>query len=129
MPSPVLDASAVLTAIFDEAGSAQVAAHLPGGAISAVNFAEVLAKLRDLGMPDATVEAIVEDLQLTILPFEAVHARDSARLRPLTRAAGLSLGDRACLATARLRGATALTADRAWARLPAETGVRIELVR
>lgn len=126
---PVLDASAVLAAIFDEAGSDQVAAHLPGGAISAVNLAEVLAKLRDLGMPDATVEAIMEDLQLTILPFEAAHARDSARLRTLTRAAGLSLGDRACLATARLRRAPALTADRAWARLPAETEVKIELVR
>lgn len=80
-------------------------------------------------MPDTTIAAIVEGLQLTILPFEAAHAEDSARLRPLTRAAGLSLGDRACLATARLCGVPALTADRAWARLPAETEVRIELVR
>lgn len=129
VPGPVLDASAVLAANFDEAGSDPVAAHLPGAAISAVNLAEVLAKLRDLGMPDTTIAAIVEGLQLTILPFEAALAEDSARLRPLTRPAGLSLGDRVCLATARLCGVPALTADRAGARPPAETEVRIELVR
>jgi ribonuclease VapC len=35
-------------------------------------------------------------------------------LRPLTRFAGLSLADRACLAVARRLGTSALTADHAW---------------
>jgi PIN domain nuclease of toxin-antitoxin system len=38
-------------------------------------------------------------------------------LRPLTRALGLSLGDRACLALAANLGATALTTDSAWMQL------------
>jgi ribonuclease VapC len=125
---PVLDASAVLAVIFDEAGADRVAAEIPGAEISAVNVAEVLTKLRDLGMPEATIAAILEGLQLTVIPFADAHAREAARLRAATRAAGLSLGDRACLATAALRGATALSADRAWARLP-DLGVRIELLR
>lgn len=129
MFSPVLDASAVLAVIFEEAGADRVAEHIPGAAISAVNLAEVLAKLRDLGMPETTIEAILEELQLTIIPFDVAQAHESARLRPMTRSAGLSLGDRACLATAALRGAVALSADRAWARLSDGAGVKIELLR
>ncbi len=129
MSGPVLDASAVLAVIFEEVGADRVAPHIPGAAISAVNIAEVLAKLRDLGMPEPTIETILDELQLTVIPFDDVHARETARLRPVTRSAGLSLGDRACLATAAPRGAVALSADRVWARLPEGMGVRIELRR
>jgi ribonuclease VapC len=127
---PVLDASAVLAVIFGEAGADRVAGHLPGARISAVNAAEVMTKLVDLGMPEGTVDAIFEGLQLTVLPFEMAHARASARLRTLTRAAGLSLGDRACLAVAGQLDAPAFTTDRAWSRLDgADVGVTIELLR
>lgn len=68
MFSPVLDASAVLAVIFEEAGADRVAEHIPGAAISAVNLAEVLAKLRDLGMPETTIEAILEELQPCAVP-------------------------------------------------------------
>jgi PIN domain nuclease of toxin-antitoxin system len=40
---------------------------------------------------------------------------------------GLSLGDRACLALARLRNLPAVTADRAWAKL--DLAIPIEVVR
>lgn len=43
-----------------------------------------------------------------------ITAIDVARPRPLTRDAGLSLGDRACLALARRLDAPVLTADTAW---------------
>jgi PIN domain nuclease of toxin-antitoxin system len=45
----------------------------------------------------------------------------------MTRAAGLSLGDRACLALARERRIPALTADRAWSHL--QLGIEIQTVR
>ncbi|MDQ0446204.1 type II toxin-antitoxin system VapC family toxin [Methylobacterium aerolatum] len=125
----MLDASAVLAVIFDEVGADRVAAYIPGAGISAVNLAEVLAKLLDLGMPEATIVAILEDLQLAVISFDEAHAQKASRLRPVTRAVGLSLGDRACLATAALRGTAALSADRAWARLPREIGIEIELLR
>ncbi|MGF3028012.1 type II toxin-antitoxin system VapC family toxin [Methylobacterium aquaticum] len=127
---PVLDASAVLAVIFGEDGADQVAGHLPGARISSVNAAEVMTKLIDLGMPEDTVDAIVEGLQLTIVPFEITHARECARLRTLTRSAGLSLGDRACLAVAKQLDAHAFTTDQAWSRLDsAAVGVTIELLR
>jgi PIN domain nuclease of toxin-antitoxin system len=48
-------------------------------------------------------------------------------MRRETRAVGLSLGDRACLALALRRGAVALTADRAWER--AGSGAGVEVIR
>jgi ribonuclease VapC len=126
---PILDASAVLAFIFGEPGAERVAAFLPGARISAINAAEVMSKLADLGMPEDTLDAIMEDLQLAVLPFDMAHARDSARLRPLTRGQGISAGDRGCLAVARSLGTSVLTTDRAWARLDAAVGVTVELVR
>lgn len=124
-----MDASAILAVIFDETGAERVASHLPGAMVSTVNMAEVMTKLFDLGMPEPTVEEIVAGLQLEMLPFDLDHAAETARLRIHTREAGLSLGDRACLAAAKRRGVAALTADRAWKGLKRTVGVKIELIR
>ncbi|MBI3977092.1 MAG: hypothetical protein HY331_02795 [Chloroflexi bacterium] len=48
--------------------------------------------------------------------FDADLAYQAGLLHPATRQAGLSLGDRACLALARRLGLPALTADRAGTR-------------
>lgn len=47
--------------------------------------------------------------------------------RATTREAGLSLGDRCCLALTQQLDATAVTTDRAWARL--DVRIAIEVVR
>jgi PIN domain nuclease of toxin-antitoxin system len=49
------------------------------------------------------------------------------RLRSATRSAGLSLGDRACLALAERLGMVALTADRAWGTL--QVGIQVDVIR
>jgi ribonuclease VapC len=48
-------------------------------------------------------------------------------LRASSRAFGLSLCDRACLALAQSLALPALTADRSWARL--DLGIAIEVIR
>ena len=129
MSDIVLDASAILAVIFEEVGAERVAAYLPGALVSSVNVTEVMTKLFDLGMPEDTVETVVGGLQLTVLPFDLKHATEAARLRIPTRDAGLSLGDRACLAAAKLQNVSALTSDRAWKGLQRSMKVNVELLR
>jgi ribonuclease VapC len=125
----VLDASAVLALLFKEPGAEVVCAHLRTGVIGAANLAEVLAKLADHGLPTNEAARAVAILGLEIMPMTETQALHSAALRPVTRSAGLSLGDRACLALAAELGAVALTADRGWNALAGPVGVRVQMIR
>ena len=123
----VLDASALLCLLQDEPGAAKVEAALPFAVIGAVNLAEVATKLHESGLTGAEVAAVLGAFDLDAVPFDRAQAMAVGALRRRTRNAGLSLGDRACLALAAIRGATALTADREWAR--ANAPCRVELLR
>jgi PIN domain nuclease of toxin-antitoxin system len=100
--------------------------------MSAVNLAEVLSKLAEVGQAPASMN---EDLwrrgliggQLAIEPLTSEDAVTIAELHRRTRSHGLSFGDRACLALALRLKLPALTADRSWARL--RVGVNIETIR
>lgn len=132
-PGSVLDASALLAFLHREPGAEFVAGSMRHGAwISAVNWSEVLSKLAEAGQgPEAVRRTLIEHHVLGILlhihPFDEADAAEVARLRPLTRTAGLSLGDRACLALGHRLGLPVLTADRTW--LDLDVGVRVEAVR
>jgi PIN domain nuclease of toxin-antitoxin system len=118
--APVLDASALLAHLRDEPGADVVADAIASGAvISTVNLAEVFSRVADRGDDPAKLAAELTqsgllDGAITVEPFTAADAIDAGRLLPLTRDAGLSLGDRACLALARRLEAPALTADTDW---------------
>jgi PIN domain nuclease of toxin-antitoxin system len=123
--SAVLDASALLALLQDEPGAEVVATALPDACVSAVNLAEVVTKLNEAGVPAPDVRDVVEALALEVVPFEEEAAYRVGSLRPATRRAGLSLGDRACLALAAARKAPAWTTDRAWKRLKIDVEVRL----
>jgi PIN domain nuclease of toxin-antitoxin system len=125
----VLDSSAVMAVIQNEAGSARVEETLPGALLSAVNFAEVISKLADRGMDSKIAEAAIQSLGIEIVDFSANQARVTGALRPLTRNAGLSLGDRACLALGVESAATILTTDQAWRRVASSISTPIETIR
>jgi ribonuclease VapC len=134
-PARVLDASALLALIQDEAGASDVEeAIAAGAAISSVNFAEVLTKLGETGTEPGTAAAEIAraiegaEAALRVEPFVSEDAIEAARLRPRTRASGLSLADRAYLALAARYEVPALTADRSWSGLT-EAGVAVELIR
>ena len=129
----VLDASALLAYLLGEPGAATVAEALTsGGLISAVNWAEVLSRVAEEGEnPEELgarlgVEGIIGRV-VEVIPLTEMDASIIARLRPLTRSAGLSLGDRACLALGMRLGLPVLTADRVWAEL--DLGVEVRLAR
>jgi ribonuclease VapC len=100
--------------------------------MSAVNWAEVLSKLLERGKMPQAVTAQLRDLGLLgqaiqICPVDEALALIIAKLLPSTRAMGLSLGDRACLAVALTLNLPALTADKAWSNV--DVGVLVQLIR
>lgn len=129
MNRSILDASAVLAVIMGEAGAEAVVAALRSETLmSAVNVAEVAARLHQEGWTEAEVALVFEELGIRVLPFGSAAALLSGRYRLATQPLGLGPGDRACLATARLEACPALTADRIWEQLELE-GVEIRCIR
>jgi PIN domain nuclease of toxin-antitoxin system len=114
----ILDASAVLAVLNGERGEKKVIPILAESAISSVNLTEVAAKLLEAGIDEAGAQLAVSILGIgEIVDFTEDLAWEAARLRPLTKQHGLSLGDRACLALAMKLKIPAVTADKEWSKL------------
>ncbi len=129
----VLDSSAVLALVLKEPGGDKVATLLSlldsGAAVrvalSSVSWCEILTRLyRDSkSMTMEKLSALLAEVELIPLAkTEAELAADYSRVHP-----ELSLGDRACLALASARGATAWTTDKVWMR--AKVGTPVEILR
>lgn len=125
----VLDASAVLAAFFNERGADRIVERMSGALLSTVNYAEVVAKLADCGTPAEQILEIMAQLDVKVVPVDREQATTAGLLRATTREAGMSLGDRACLALAILRGGVALTTDRAWEAIADAAHVQVLVVR
>ena len=125
----VLDASAILALLQFEPGADVVQSHLRGAAVSTVNIAEVGDSYLKRGGSRGELENAILELSLTIVAPDPDLALDAAGLLFPTRSAGLSLGDRFCLALCNRLGRPALTADRAWRQISAATGVEVILIR
>ncbi|MHB8763315.1 MAG: type II toxin-antitoxin system VapC family toxin [Deferrisomatales bacterium] len=127
MAGVVLDASALLAFLHGEPGADRVESELQTAQVSSVNWSEVVQKALGRGVDTRGLRSDLEALGLEIVSFTAEHAEEAARLWPFTRPLGLSLGDRACLALARLADRAAVTADGDWVK--AEFGVEVLLIR
>jgi PIN domain nuclease of toxin-antitoxin system len=129
MTRAVLDASALIAALEHEPGGDRVEAVLGASAMTTVNLTEVVTYFVRLGVSEAGVRSALANVETERIVFDEELAYDAGLLLPLTRAAGLSLGDRCCLALARRLKARAVTADRAWRRIAGHVGVEIEVIR
>ena len=119
----VFDAS-VLMAYFDgEEGSDKVEELLEGAVMSSVNWCEVFGKLRARGSQAVAVASSMAQTGIAVLPFGPRDAEAAGELFALTRAQGLSLADRACLALAARVDLPAVTAERAWTTLDVDVEV------
>lgn len=129
MTDIVLDASAVLAMALSEKGGdkvhAAIVSPLYSVSISAVNWCEALAKLRQKSsiMTAEKLNTILPGVD--VVPFGQDEAEQTAILARSCPA--LSLGDRACLALATAIDATAWTTDKIWARMPVQA--KLELLR
>ncbi|MBI3947220.1 MAG: type II toxin-antitoxin system VapC family toxin [Armatimonadetes bacterium] len=133
-PTCVLDASALLAYLHGEPGEDRVAeAIIHCAAIGWVNWAEVLTKQAEKGLdPYSEAARLAQsgplgDGLVIQMPDDGL-ACEVARLRPVTRGMGLSLGDRACLALGISRRLPVLTTERLWEQLP-PLGVKIVVIR
>lgn len=123
----VLDASAIMAIINREPGAEIVENYLEQSIMSSVNMAETLAKMQLGGWTSVQAENDVSNLIQNIIPFDKDFAMLSARMIKSTKPYGLSLGDRACLATGLRLGLPVVTTDTAWKKL--DLGVEVICVR
>jgi ribonuclease VapC len=131
-PTSVLDASAVMALLHDEEGSSAVVEAIAAGTtICVVNWAEVLSKVTGEGDdPEQVASRLSVTGEEVVIWIEALTAADCmevGRMRPVTKAQGLSLADRACLALAERLGVPALTTDRDWAKV--DVAAEVQLIR
>ncbi|HXN48860.1 MAG TPA: type II toxin-antitoxin system VapC family toxin [Bryobacteraceae bacterium] len=130
----VLDASAVLSILLEEAGHERVTQIVDRSRIHAVNLAEVMGRLVRAGMPGNKAAAVLRGLYLEVdEEFGIAQAERCGILLGTRRDLGLSLGDCLCLTVAAFLGAVAVTADRRWkelhgVRLGSRT-IRVEVIR
>lgn len=129
MSEVVLDASALLALLRDEAGASKVADAMGTARMSSVNYAEVVSHFIHAGMPADQIDAMLRPLPLVIVDADRALATIVGRLRAVTAEAGLSLGDRFCLALARRDGLPALTADKQWRTVADAVGVFVIVIR
>src|ERR1700722_18582551 len=121
MSSVVLDSSAILAMILEEPGGRRVDALFDAVAsgrevrvsVSAVNLCEVLTRIQREDRSIAPEELYAALNGAELVAFDEGSAELAAAYARVSSA--LSLGDRACLALANKRKATAWTADRLWA--------------
>ncbi len=129
MSAVVIDASAILAAILGEAGGDAIFDMLDEAIVSAVNVAEVYTYAAINDLPTDAIDAFFADTGIEIAPFDRIQAETAGQLASITRKAGLSLGDRSCLALAKLRHAEVLFADRPWLQIAEAAGLTISLLR
>ena len=125
----VIDSSAVLALLLDEPGAEIVEAALADAMISTVNMAECVEIVERRGLDWTEIEDVITIATLAIEPLALGTAIAAGKMAKLTRSAGLSLGDRCCLALAIEHQAETLTADRDWAQFAEPLGLKIRVIR
>ena len=128
MSKAVFDSSAILAVYFDEPGKHETLRllELHESMIATPNLSEVYSKLIESGLTTSQIEQSFGGLEIEIQDFNEELAIMAAELMPRTKAFGLSLGDRSCLALALRENAIAVTADRDWKKAKV---CKVELIR
>ena len=125
----VFDSSVILAAILGEPGGDDVFDRIEDAIVSTVNVAEVYTYAAINGFPTEAIDAFFADTGIAIEPFSLDQAITAGGFAALTRKAGLSLGDRSCLALGAAHEAEVLTADHPWETVADDLGIAITFLR
>lgn len=127
MTERILDSSVVMAILLGEPGREKALALADGGFMSSVNLAEVMTKCIQFAFSTDLALGYIQGSNITILDFNQTLAVIAGEIQRKARRGVLSLGDRACIATALHHGGTAVTGDRIWSTL--NLGCPVELIR
>ncbi len=127
MIRPVIDTSVVMAVLLGESGKETATRLASGSVISSVNFAEVVAKCMERSVPEDLAIDYIRYGGIEVVDFDGEMAAVAGQLWAKAPRGMLSLGDRACIATAIRLKTTAVTADRVWTAL--DLGCKVELIR
>lgn len=129
MAKAVIDSSVILACLNREPGFEAWLPWLDDAACSANIIAEVATKLVEKGISADRAARAIAALEFAVFPVDYADALAIGALHAATRSAGLSLGDRSCLALANRLGLPAVTADRSWSRVADAAGVDVHQIR
>jgi PIN domain nuclease of toxin-antitoxin system len=91
--------------------------------MSSVNYSEAVSVLARK-MPNDIILSLLTKLIPEIVDFDQMQATEAGILYRKTKEFGLSFGDRACLALAKVRAMPVLTADVCWLKLDFSTEIK-----
>jgi ribonuclease VapC len=128
MTAAVLDASALLALLLGEPGGDKVQGMLTDCSMTTVNLGEVVGHFARIGSSEADIRLMLDPLPFLRVVLDEELAFITGLMLPTTRQAGLSFGDRACLALASKLGVAAVTADRAWRQVGRALGVEVDII-
>jgi PIN domain nuclease of toxin-antitoxin system len=124
----IFDTSAFLAIINNEPGSEIAQQHISSAGMSTINIAEVITYLVRNGYTDNTNLQRIINL-IKPIPLETTIAIAAGKMVSITKTLGLSLGDRACLATAQSLQRPVYTADKKWSEIAKQIGVQVIQIR
>ena len=127
--SIVLDASSLIAMIDQENGGNDVADAINQSCMCSVNFAEVVTYYAHNGLSFEQIDNLFRGLPMEIISADQELSWAAGMLRPETKRAGLSLGDRYCLALAKSRKSEVLTADQKWGEIADVVQVKMRFIR
>ena len=129
MTDAVLDASAVIALLKGERGASKVAKVVADSAVGVFNHAEVVSHFVHIGAPLEEIRIMLGALPYALVGADEVLGWEAGALRRVTARAGLSLGDRFCLALAKRMEVPAYTGDVAWKNIATDAGVKVVMIR
>ena len=124
----VFDTSVVLAILNEEKGSEVGENHMGQALLSVVNLAEVVTVLARRSN-ESSIRTQIRPFEKKVTPYDQPLALQTGLLIPYTKDYGLSLGDRACLATAMAHKLPVLTADLVWQKLGDVLDVEAQVIR
>lgn len=127
MNEAVVDSSVLLAILGREPHADDFLPDSGRVVISTVSLTEIISRLITKGSDPTEAWLDARRVLDEVVAFDEQQARLAAGMIEKTRKLGLSLGDRACLALARVRGLPVYTADRAWRGV--DVGIEIHVVR